>query len=128
VQFLADLASTIRALRSAGKRVILGMPFPTYMTDIPNYEIRHAGMGAFFPFRPELRPDTWRPALLQIAISEHANIYDPRLTLCPQQTCIYQVDGVSTMLDSAHIAQSLTSTIRPGLLNSLMLPSSSVGR
>jgi hypothetical protein len=35
-----------------------------------------------------------------------ANIFDPRKSLCPNQNCITEVDGVSIYRDGSHLAAS----------------------
>ena len=119
-QFLADLTTNIRTLRAAGKRVILGMPFPSYTVDIPDYEMRRVTAGRFLSL-PDPNPerDLWSDTLKALAAREGAEIWDVRAVLCHQRKCMFQVGGVSILRDSDHMAATQVGLFRTSLEASL---------
>lgn len=114
--FLTDLAAAIETLRSQGKRVVLGMPFPAYEQDIPNLQIRKIMLGRFAPVKaPQERLDSWRSDLLALAARERIGVFDPHTVLCPGGPCQYQIDGVGLIRDSGHMADSKTGILEEGI-------------
>jgi hypothetical protein len=120
----ADLASTIRALQSKGKRVIIGLPFPYYDRSIPELETNAAIVRHRWMLGHPLEMDTVdvREKLQALATNTGAGLYDPRQALCPGAACIYQVDGVSLYLDNSHLVPSQAGILSQGLLKTLNSP------
>lgn len=118
--FLADLAASIELLKSHGKRVILGTPFPVYAQDVPDVEIRRQTLGRWAHVAtPTLQPETWRETLRDLGRAESIPVFDPRSVLCDDGGCRYAVDGVSLLRDNNHIAASQLEILHPALLAAL---------
>jgi peptidoglycan/LPS O-acetylase OafA/YrhL len=116
-----DLSQLIRTLREHGKRVIVGLPFPTYDRDIPKYEISVAILA---PIAHPEAPFTHTPAefydrMSKVITDAGGEVYDPRRSLCNGNRCLYQIDGVSIYKDDDHIAGSRAYLLKPGLLASV---------
>jgi peptidoglycan/LPS O-acetylase OafA/YrhL len=123
-RMMEELAVRIRTLRQAGKRVILGLPFPAYDKNVPDYEIASAILSRFAqppPPKPNV-PGSLADRMRAIAAREGAEIYDPRQTLCPAGRCFYQIDGVSIYLDTDHVVKSRIALLKQGLLESVAPP------
>jgi peptidoglycan/LPS O-acetylase OafA/YrhL len=106
--FLVELSREVRNLRAAGKRVIVALPFPVYNKSIPDLEIHNAVFGrlvgesvAWNLFEPGIRDQ-----ITSAATKAGAEIFDPRQSLCENQECIYQINGVSLYKDDNHMAGS----------------------
>jgi peptidoglycan/LPS O-acetylase OafA/YrhL len=114
---LQEISEEIRALRTAGKRVILSLPFPVYNKTIPDLEIRNAifgGLGLAGVARDrDLASYTDQMAL--VATHAGAEIFDPRKSLCGAAGCLTEVDGVSIYTDNNHIAASQIGIFRDAL-------------
>lgn len=105
---LPELSDEIRQLQSLGKRVIVCLPFPSYVTPVPTLEIRNAVVSRFGFARiatDGMLPD-YREQFLDVFNAEKADIFDPRKSLCNQGSCVNQVDGISIYKDNNHIAAS----------------------
>jgi hypothetical protein len=106
--FLSELSSEIHGLSMDGKRVIICLPFPIYDKSIPNLEIRNA---VFFRFglsgvaRDATSP-AFRDQIFEASKTAGADIFDARKSLCRNDLCITQINGVSIYLDNNHIAAS----------------------
>jgi len=115
--FLKDLADEVSALRSAGKRVIICLPFPMYDKSIPELEMRNAVFGRFGLVGHAT--DVTSPAMSEdirtTAIGAGARVFDPRAILCPGGKCITQVGGVSVYADNHHLAGSEVGIFRESL-------------
>jgi hypothetical protein len=107
----------VGALRSAGKRVIICLPFPMYDKSIPELEMRNAvfgrvGLGGH-------ATDVTSPAMSEdirtTAIGAGARVFDPRAILCPGGKCITQVGDVSVYADNHHLAGSEVGIFRESL-------------
>jgi peptidoglycan/LPS O-acetylase OafA/YrhL len=118
---LADLTSTIRALRASGKRVIVGLPFPIYDRLIPEFESGVAIVGRRWMAGEPVEESAKEPreALQALARDTGADLYDPREALCGGGKCVYQVNGVSLYIDNGHLAPSQTGILKQGLLKAL---------
>jgi SGNH domain (fused to AT3 domains) len=106
--FLSELSRQIQNLRAAGKRVIVALPFPVYDKSIPDLEIHNAVLGRLVGesvprnlFEPSVRDQ-----ITSAARKAGADIFDPRQSLCENQTCIYEIHGVSLYKDDNHMAGS----------------------
>jgi hypothetical protein len=51
-----------------------------------------------------------------------AEVFDPRLSLCANNKCIYQVDGISIYSDNGHIASSQLGLLRNNLRTIMTRP------
>lgn len=107
-RFLGELSEHIRELKTRGKRVIVSLPFPVFDKSIPDLEIRNALFGRFglSGVATELSFGSLREQVASVAKEAGAGVFDPRKSLCPDQRCITQVDGVSIYKDYSHIAAS----------------------
>jgi peptidoglycan/LPS O-acetylase OafA/YrhL len=116
-RIVADLPGEIRALRDAGKNVIICLPFPIFDRRIPELEISNAVFGRFGIL--EAARDRTSPVLREEIRAEAtiagAEIFDPRLTLCQRPECLVQVRGVSIYRDSSHIAGSQVGILESNL-------------
>jgi peptidoglycan/LPS O-acetylase OafA/YrhL len=106
--FLGELSLEIQNLRAAGKRVIVALPFPVFDKSIPDLEIHNAVFGGLVGesaprnlFEPRVRDQ-----ITSAARKAGADIFDPRQSLCENQKCIYQINGVSLYKDDNHMAGS----------------------
>ena len=120
-RFLDELAVHTHTLRMHGKHVIVALPFPLYDKSIPDLMIRNA---VFSSFEGDVIPTEttlpgFRAKIALVAKKTGADIFDPRESLCNNQNCTYQLDGVSIYKDGSHIVSSQISILEPGLLNSL---------
>ena len=123
---LDELSSEVRELHAHGKRVIVTLPFPLYDKSIPELEIRNAVYSRFGlgDTAQDLVPSGIRDKIASAAGSAGAEIFDPRVSLCPGDSCITQVDGVSIYKDNNHIAASQIFLLEPSLRQALKLPGS----
>ena len=104
--FLDELFRHIKSLKSRGKRVIVSLPFPMFDKSIPDLEIRNAvfsrfGLGGV---AKDITLPSFRGQVASAARRAGAEIFDPRESLCHNQECITQVDGISIYKDDNHIA------------------------
>ncbi len=115
--FLADLSDEIRTLRHFGKNVIVSLPFPIYDKRIPELEISNAVFGRFglLETTGDYTSPQFREEVKAIATNAGAEIFDPRLSLCRGQDCLYQVGGISIYMDDNHIAGSQVGILRSNL-------------
>jgi SGNH domain (fused to AT3 domains) len=107
-RFLEELSEHIHKLRIAGKRVIVSLPFPMFDKSIPDLEIRNAVFGRFGlgGVAKDTTSPGFRDQVASAAKNAGAEIFDPRESLCYQQECITEVNGVSIYKDDNHIAAS----------------------
>jgi peptidoglycan/LPS O-acetylase OafA/YrhL len=107
-QFLSQLSDQIHRLRISGKRVIVSLPFPMFDKSIPDLEIRNAVFGRFGlgGVAKDITLPGFRNEVASAAKNAGAEIFDPRESLCDEQQCITQVNGVSIYKDDNHIAAS----------------------
>jgi peptidoglycan/LPS O-acetylase OafA/YrhL len=105
-RFLQELSAEIRELKMHGKRVIVSLPFPIYDKSIPDLEVRNAVFGRFglAGVATDLTLPSFRDQVLAVAESMGANVFDPKRSLCVEQDCVTQVNGVSIYKDTDHIA------------------------
>jgi peptidoglycan/LPS O-acetylase OafA/YrhL len=107
-RFEKDLTAEIHTLREHGKNVIICLSFPIFDQRIPELEISNAVFARFG--LPETANDTTslslREEIRAVAFRAGAEVFDPRLTLCPGQDCLTQVGGVSIYKDDSHLAGS----------------------
>lgn len=122
--FLSELASHIRNLRRLGKRVIVSLPFPMYDKSIPEMEIRNAVFGKFgLSWRAvDQTSPTVRDHLRLVVTDAGADVFDPRATLCPGNSCITEIDGDSIYKDAHHIAASTVGMFETNLSQALLQP------
>jgi peptidoglycan/LPS O-acetylase OafA/YrhL len=107
-RFGADLSEEIRTLKQRRKKVIVCLPFPIFDKPIPALEISNAIFGRFGLFETPVEriPPSLRETIKAVAFKNGATIFDPRKTLCPDEKCLFQVEGVSIYRDDNHIAKS----------------------
>ncbi len=107
-RFLQEFDGNIRTLRSHGKRVIISLPFPMYDKSIPEVEMHNAIFGRFglTENATDITLPSFRDRLSVVAQEAGANIFDPRQSLCPAGSCVFQSEGVSIYKDDNHIAAS----------------------
>ncbi len=119
--FLQGLFDEVNELRMRGKRVIVSLPFPIYDKSIPDLEIRNAVFGRFgLAGTPDdISEPVFREQIATTARSAGAEIFDPRESLCSQQNCITQVNGVSIYKDDNHIAASQIGILEGSLRSAL---------
>ena len=106
--FLVELSDHIRRLRALGKRVIVCLPFPAYDRSVPLLEIRNAAFARFGlagAAVDKTLPDL-REQIIESAKTSNAAIFDPRASLCRNDHCINEINGVSIYTDNNHIAAS----------------------
>jgi peptidoglycan/LPS O-acetylase OafA/YrhL len=120
--FLADLADEIHQLQANGKNVIVCLPFPVYDVNLPELEISNAVFGRFgLAEDPVDRTSiSLGEEVRATAISNGAEILDPRETLCSGSQCRVQIGGVSIYMDSNHIARSQIAILENPLRNALL--------
>jgi peptidoglycan/LPS O-acetylase OafA/YrhL len=107
-RFLEELSEHIHQLRARKKRVIVSLPFPFFDKSIPDLEIRNAVFRRFglAGVATDGTLPSFRDQLAAVAESMGADLFDPRKSLCPDQNCITEEDGVSIYKDESHIAAS----------------------
>jgi hypothetical protein len=119
---LADLADEIHQLKVQGKNVVIGLPFPLYDVNLPELEISNAVFGKFGLAESPI--DRTSRALGEeiraTALSNGAEVFDPRATLCSGPHCLVEVGGVSIYMDSNHIARSQIAILEEPLRNALL--------
>jgi len=115
--FLEDLSKNIRTLRGRGKRVIVCLPFPMYDKSIADVEMREAVFGKFGLSwtATDLTSQALGAQIRSIAASSGADVFDPRMSLCRENTCTVQVNGVSIYKDSNHLAASTANILKENL-------------
>jgi peptidoglycan/LPS O-acetylase OafA/YrhL len=120
-RIVEDLASSIRTLQGSGKRVIVGLPFPTYTRQIPDYEANAAIVGRrWMAGEPQENSSMKARELLQaLARDTGADLYDPREALCVGGRCVYEADGVSLYKDDNHLAANSSGILKTGLVKVL---------
>lgn len=106
-QLLRDLSWNVRRPRMLGKQVIVSLPFPLFDRPIPDLEICNLVLQRFgFPAlaAAQISPAALRNEIASVAENDGAYIFDPRKSLCRNDDCINEVDGVSIYKDDSHIA------------------------
>ena len=100
--FLEDLSNNIRTLRGRGKRVIVCLPFPMYDKSIADLEMREAVFGKFGLSwtATDLTSQALGAQFRSIAASSGADVFDPRMSLCRENTCTIKVNGASIYKDN----------------------------
>jgi peptidoglycan/LPS O-acetylase OafA/YrhL len=123
-RILGELDQRIHSLQARGKRVIVGLPFPAYRSNIPQYEIGRITVGRWHhvqePLPVDLHPFAAR--IRAIAEKEGATIYDPRPSLCAGLICRYESNGISMYIDENHLAPESLGLLEPGLVSALTAP------
>jgi peptidoglycan/LPS O-acetylase OafA/YrhL len=116
-RFIQELSAHIQQFEMRGKRVIVSLPFPIYDKSIPDLEIRNAIFGRFglTGVATDITLPGLRDQVASAAISAGADIFDPRASLCPNDNCITQSNGVSIYKDSNHIAASQVGILEDNL-------------
>jgi peptidoglycan/LPS O-acetylase OafA/YrhL len=121
--YMEEFSREVRLLTGHGKRVVLSLQFPGYFEYIPNLDIRNAILrGWAAPKVPSPQPLLLENALQTLAATEHLRVFDPRRSLCPNQRCIYQIDGVSIYQDESHLALNRLGLVRENLKQALAGP------
>ena len=124
-RFAADLSDVIHTLRNHGKKVVVSLPFPIFNESIPQLAISNRVFGKFglSQVPKEVSSPSFREEIRASAVRAGAEIFDPRVTLCPNGQCMTEKDGVSIYKDDSHIAGSqihiLESSLRDVLERSL---------
>jgi peptidoglycan/LPS O-acetylase OafA/YrhL len=120
-RFFEELVDHIRMLKTEGKRVIVSLPFPIFDHSIPDLEARNAQLQKLGWTRvaKETSSPQVRTAVAAIAHSLGVEIFDPRLSLCPEDTCIRQLGGVSIYKDHSHIAASQIGILKDDMVRTL---------
>lgn len=119
--FLADFSQEIRHFRNEGKRVIVSLPFPEYDRSIPELEMSNAVFGKLgLSVTPrDVTSPYWREQVRDVATAAGAEIFDPRDSLCQEQRCLFEMDGISIYKDRNHLTSSgaliLTTNLRQAL-------------
>ena len=95
-RFFQELSERIFKLKTRGKRVIVSLPFPLYDKSIPDLEAHNAVFGrlGFTRAAMELTAPSVLDQVASVAKSIGADIFDPRRSLCPHQSCITELGGV----------------------------------
>jgi len=105
-----------------GKRVIVSLPFPLFDKSVPELEIRNAVLGRFGlggEAKDETLP-TIRDQIISIAKREGAEIFDPRKSLCPNEQCITQINGISIYKDQSHVTTNQIGLLETDVLHALL--------
>jgi hypothetical protein len=124
-RFAADLSDAIHTLRNHGKKVVVSLPFPIFNESIPQLAISNRVFGKFglSQVPKEVSSPSFREEIRASAVRAGAEIFDPRMTLCPNGQCMTEKNGVSIYKDDSHIAGSqihiLESSLRDVLERSL---------
>lgn len=120
-QFFDGLATSIRTLKTHGKRIILSLPFPSFDKSPPDFQVRNAVLGMFRMPRPpaDTSPASARNRLTALAEQMGVEIFDPRKSLCRDRDCLTEVDGVSIYRDRSHLAASQVGILADNLENTL---------
>jgi peptidoglycan/LPS O-acetylase OafA/YrhL len=107
-RFLKELSLHVQTLKNAGKRVIVSLPFPMYDKSIPDLSIRNAVFGRFGlgGVAQDISLPVLREEVASVAQEAGADLFDPRASLCPENSCITEIDGVSIYKDDNHLAAS----------------------
>jgi peptidoglycan/LPS O-acetylase OafA/YrhL len=107
-RFLRELSEHIQKLKMRGKRVIVSLPFPMFGKSIPDLQARNAVLNRFglAGVPTEITLPGLRDQVAAVAHSTGAGIFDPRASLCPNEKCLTEVNGVSIYKDNIHIAAS----------------------
>lgn len=115
--FLNELAEHVTSLKECGKRVIVSLPFPMYDKSIPDVEIRDAIFGRFGLHwtASDITLPSFRADIAAVAQRTGARIFDPRKSLCRDDGCVTEIDGVSIYKDDNHIAASQIGILEPEL-------------
>jgi peptidoglycan/LPS O-acetylase OafA/YrhL len=116
----ASLTGEVRALRNAGKSVVIVMPYPTFVYSPPEYMWRRL----FYNLQPEVLL-TWqtyvseklkyRSVIKEVAQLTGAEIADPAGLICNPE-CPYQDSLVSFYMDTNHLLPRGVQRIDPILL------------
>jgi peptidoglycan/LPS O-acetylase OafA/YrhL len=118
---LRDLSDQVHRLRKLGKKVIISLPFPLYDKSIPSLEIRNAVLSRWSP--PEIPFERISPAMRDgiqaLARVDNAILFDPRLSLCPSNSCITSINRVSIYKDQSHIAATQVRLLEGNILATL---------
>ena len=118
---IEQLAAQIAELREAHKKVLLGLTYPYYIWPIPQLMEHNAIFSRFHQERlaQERNYLPYNKLEEQVAQRYGISTYDPRTTLCPDNTCIYQVNGVSLYRDGGHLAATQVGILHDDLLKAL---------
>jgi peptidoglycan/LPS O-acetylase OafA/YrhL len=116
-RFEEDLSGAIRALKKHGKNVVVCLPFPIYDKPIPELEISNAVFGRFglSDTATDITSPTLGDEIRAVALGAGAEIFDPRLILCPGRDCLTQVNGISIYKDTNHLAGSQVGILESSL-------------
>lgn len=82
------------------------LPFPIFDKSPPYILARNAMLGRFGILQSVHgigSPDV-REKIVKMAADAGADVFDPRLSLCQGDACLYQKDGMSLYSDQHHIA------------------------
>jgi peptidoglycan/LPS O-acetylase OafA/YrhL len=127
-RFFEELANQVQMLETHGKRVIVSLPFPLFDKSIPDLEARKAQLQKFgwSLLATETSSQEARTELMSIGQALGVQIFDPRKSLCSNQTCITQIGGVSIYMDQAHIAASQIGILKDEMVRTLQSDTPSV--
>jgi hypothetical protein len=116
-RLIDELSQHIHALKMLGKKVIVALPFPIYEHSIPDLEIHNAmfaWLGSTIRAH-EIDTPSLRNRIHGAAVAAGAVLFDPRQSLCDDQTCTYQRGDVSIYTDPSHIADGETGILDENL-------------
>jgi peptidoglycan/LPS O-acetylase OafA/YrhL len=107
-RLLQEVEGHIRKLKSAGKRVIVSLPFPLFDKSIPDLEKHNAILHrlGWDTTAREVDLPSMRDRLVTIANNSGVEVFDPRKSLCSAEGCVIEFHGVSIYKDHSHIAAS----------------------
>jgi hypothetical protein len=105
-ELIAGLSEDIAALRARGKKVVIFLPFPIFDKSPPHILARNAMLGRFGILQSvhEISSPDVREKLMKMAAAVGADVFDPRISLCQGDACLYQKNGISLYSDQHHIA------------------------
>lgn len=104
----AELDSHIKKLKTLGKKIVLSLPFPMYNKSIPKMQVHNALFSRFGlgDVASDITLPSIRRQMEEIAHRHGAVVFDPRRSLCPDNRCLTDIEGVSIYKDDHHIAES----------------------
>ena len=107
--YAREVAGYTRDLRALGKRVVVGLPDPSYGFRIPHLQILKAALPRLNIVPPLRRYDfdAARETITAVAKENGASIFDPRRAVCTPIACRYEKDEVSMYADDNHFAKPL---------------------
>ena len=126
-RLLEEVADHVQVLKAHGKRVVVALPFPVFDKSIPDLAARNAQLqrlGLSLGVT-EVSSRQVREELASIGQNLGAQIFDPRKSLCPDDTCITQLGAVSIYKDQAHLAASQIGILKDEMLRTLQASASS---